>query len=495
MTWPVAGDAASSASRAAACEGVLLRIEAEGLDLVRIGWCDLHGVLRGKTLVASAVSSALQSGVGMVSTILLKDTSDKTAYRVFEPGTTASLPGFGFANNLLLVPDPASFRVLPWAPGTGWLRAEARFEDGSPVPIDTRHILQQALARLARAGYGLQCGLEVEFHIYRLTAPESDASLDPTRAAWPGEPPAVAMIHPGYNLLAEGWADMADEPLRIVQQTAQDLGLPLRSLEIELGPSQVEAVFDPSDALTAADQMVLFRNGVRQALRRAGYHASFVCRPPFPNVIASGWHLHHSLVDLATGANAFQRTTPAPGSGDADARATLSEVGDRWLAGLVAHGRGMAVFCAPTLNAYGRFRPNVMAPQSVTWGRDNRGAMLRVLGRCGDPATRIENRIGEPSANPYLYMAAQIHAGLDGIERGSASPPATGAPYAAGTAAMLPTSLGEALTALAEDEALVAAFGPTVVDWLTRVKRSEVDRHDQAEDKDAWQAREYFSRF
>jgi glutamine synthetase len=288
---------------------------------------------------------------------------------------------------------------------------------------------------------------------------------------------------------------MADEPLRIVQQTAQDLGLPLRSLEIELGPSQVEAVFDPSDALTAADQMVLFRNGVRQALRRAGYHASFVCRPPFPNVIASGWHLHQSLVDLASGDNAFQRAAPAAGSGHQDAQSTLSPVGDAWLAGLLAHGRGMAVFCAPTVNAYGRFRPNAMAPQGVTWGRDNRGAMLRVLGRCGDDGARIENRVGEPSANPYLYMAAQIHAGLDGIERGLTSPPATGAPYGGGGAALLPTGLGEALTALAEDEALVRAFGATVVGWLTRVKRSELERYEQADDKDAWQAREYFSRF
>jgi len=495
VTWPVAGHDVDSASHAAACEGVALRIEAEQVELVRIGWCDLHGVLRGKTLVAAAVPAALRSGVGMVSTILLKDTSDRTAYRVFEPGQADALPGFAFANNLLLVPDPASFRVLPWTDRTGWLRAEARFEDGTPVPIDTRRILQQALRRLAQAGYGLQCGLEVEFHIYRMTSPDDDPSLDPARAAWPGEPPAVAMIHPGYNLLTEGWADMADEPLRIVQQTAQDLGLPLRSLEIELGPSQVEAVFDPSDALTAADQMVLFRNGVRQALRRAGYHASFVCRPPFPNVIASGWHLHQSLVDLASGDNAFQRAAPAPGSGRDDAQSTLSAVGDAWLAGLLAHGGGMAVFCAPTVNAYGRFRPNAMAPQGVTWGRDNRGAMLRVLGRCGDDGARIENRLGEPGANPYLYMAAQIHAGLDGIERGLTSPPATGAPYASGGAALLPAGLGEALTALAEDEALVRAFGATVVGWLTRVKRSELDRYEQAEDKDAWQAREYFSRF
>jgi len=304
----------------------------------------------------------------------------------------------------------------------------------------------------------------------------------------------MTMIHPGYNLLAENWADMADEPLRIVQRTAQGLGLPLSSLEIELGPSQVEAVFAPTDALTAADQMVLFRNGVRQALRRAGYHASFVCRPPFPNGMASGWHLHQSLVEQATGHNAFCRDAPAPGTTPDDAGHTLSDVGAAYLAGLLAHGRGMAAFCTPTINGFGRFRPNAMAPQAVIWGRDNRGAMLRVLGSAGDPATRIENRIGEPAANPYLYMAAQIHAGLDGIERGLAAGPATTAPYA-GSDALLPTSLGEGLDALNADTELARAFGPDVVDWFVRVKRAELLRHDQADDKEAWQAREYFSRF
>jgi len=490
---------AADASRVAAGEAVMRRMRDEGIDLVRIGWCDTHGILRGKTLAAAAVPRALASGIGMVSTILLKDTSDRTAYRVFEPGATDALPGFGFANNLVLLPDPASFRVLPWAPGSGWMRAEAWFEDATPVPIDTRRILRAALDRLAERGLGLTCGLEVEFHIYRLADPLRDpASLDPERAAWPGEPPAMTMIHPGYNLLAEGWADRADEPLRIVQRTAEGLGLPLASLEIELGPSQVEAVFDATDALTAADQMVAFRNGVTQALRRAGYHASFVCRPPFPNVMASGWHLHQSLHDLATGTNAFRRDAPAPGSGAGDAQHVLSSAGESWLAGLLEHGRAMAVFCAPTINAYGRFRPNAMAPNAVSWGRDNRGAMLRVLGRAGDAGTRIENRIGEPSANPYLYIAAQIHAGLDGLARALTPPPATAAPYSQTSVDVdvrLPAGLGEALDALAADERLVAAFGAPVVAWLSQVKRSELARHDQAEDKEAWQAREYFSRF
>jgi glutamine synthetase len=202
------------------------------------------------------------------------------------------------------------------------------------------------------------------------------------------------MIHPGYALLSEAWADLAEEPLRIVQHTAQALGLPLLSLEIELGPSQVEAVFEATDALTAADSMVLFRNGVRQALQRAGYHATFMCRPPFPNIMSSGWHLHQSLVDLSSGRPAFERDAPAPGSGPRDARHTLSDAGAAWLAGLLAHARGMAALCTPTANGFARFRPNALAPQSVLWGRDNRGALLRVIGGAGDPATRIENRLG-----------------------------------------------------------------------------------------------------
>lgn len=489
----------ADASRPTACAQALVFIREHGLDLARIAWCDLHGALRCKTLVAGAVADALAEGMGMVSTLLLKDSSDRTAFQVFEPGGTAALPGFGQADNLLLLPDPASLRVLPWAPGTGWMQAMSWFADGTPVAIDPRRVLQAALARLAAAGFGLKCGLEVEFHIYRIV----DDHLDPAWAAWPGEPPSVAMVHPGFHLLSEGWADLADEPLRIVQRTAQALGLPLRSLEIELGPSQFEAVFDATDALTAADHLLLFRSGVRQALRRAGYHASFVCRPPFPNVMSSGWHLHQSLVDLASGANAFQREQPAAGSRENDAAYTLSATGEHWLAGLLAHAVGMAVFCTPTVNGYGRFRPNVMAPMAACWGRDNRGAMLRVLGGAGDAATRIENRLGEPLSNPYLCIAAQVFAGLDGIERGLAAGPATEAPYAtvtattvaaAGQGAALPASLGQALDALAADDVLAAAFGPELVSCLTQVKRAELARHDAAKDGDEWQRREYFSR-
>ena len=479
------------AVRQAAAQAALRRIEEAGLHTVRVAWCDVHGLTRAKALAPSALRRALAEGVGMVSTLMLKDTSDRTAFKVFEPGGTAALAGFGQANNLVLLPDPESLQVLPWLPGTGWMRADPWLADGSPVPWDPRRVLQRSLARLEQAGFGMRCGLEVEFHVYRIVS--AAAECDPLRAPWPGEPPEVQMLHPGWSLLSEAWLDRAEPALAIVRETALALGLPLQSLEAEMGPSQVEAVFDATDALQAADQMALFRSAVRMALRRAGYHATFMCRPPFPNVMSSGWHLHQSLVHRANGANAFVRDEPAPGSGPMDAGHVLSEVGEHYLAGLLAHAPGMAALCTPTANGYARFRPNALAPQSVLWGRDNRGAMLRVVGQSGDAGTRIENRLGEPAASPYLYMASQVEAGLDGLRRGLRAPRATEDPYHPG-AERIPASLPAALDALAADDMLREGLGEAFIAWYLQIKRQEAQRFEQAEDRDDFARREYFSR-
>ena len=475
-------------------------IKSQSLELVRFAWCDTHGMLRGKTLTSSAAIKALDQGVGMVSTLMLKDTSDRTAFKVFEPSIAQDLPGFEFANNLLLKPIPNSFKVLPWADKTGWVQCQPVFLNEESVLYDTRFQLQAALEKLANMGLQMVCGLEVEFHIYRLHDVNHGTDLDPNIAAWPGVCPEVSLIHPGYNLLSENCFDMAEEPLRIVQHTAQALGLPLLSLEIELGPSQVEAVFDATDALAAADNMVLFRSAVRQALRRAGYYATFMCRPPFESIMSSGWHLHQSLVEIKSGRNAFMREMPQANTQANDARHTLSDVGTHYLAGLLENAQGMTVMCTPTVNGFGRFRPNALAPQSVLWGRDNRGAMLRVIGQAGDQATRIENRLGEPAANPYLYMASQIHAGLQGIQKEWVPPLATDSPYgddnvvSNGQAVRIPNNLRDALVALQDNSAMREGFGAEFLRYYARIKNSEQQRFDASEDKLEFQKREYFSR-
>ena len=484
--------------RQAEIQRVLALAQASGLEWIRLVWCDVHGSLRGKTWVTSELATAFKDGMGMVSTLMLKDTSDRTVYKVFEAEVKNELPGFEGASNVILLPDPSTFKILPWAEKTGWLLGQPWFPDGQVVPYDSRRILQSALEKLAAKGWGMKCGLEVEFHNYKLTHAEHGDDADPAQASWPGPAPQVSMIHPGYNLLNELWFDRAEHALRIVKQTAQDLGLPLLSLEIELGPSQVEAVFKATDAMTAADNMVLFRSAVKQALRRAGYHATFMCRPPFDNIMSSGWHLHQSLCDLESGQNLFARTTAADiqeaaGLPANNARHTLSQIGAQYLAGLLSHAQGITSLCTTTVNGFGRFKPNALAPQSIVWGLDNRGAMLRVVGGAGDPATRIENRLGEPAANPYLYMASQILAGLDGIHNSSEPPLATEAPYAE-SAARLPVTLGEAIAHLGQDKVMCEGFGPHFVRYYQRIKQSEQNRFDQAEDKIEFQRREYFGR-
>ena len=494
--------APTQAGLAPAAQALLSRLESAGLSQLRVAWADLHGSYRTKTLVLGGplglapLASALAGGIGMVSTLLLKDSADRTALPVFEPGALDGLEGFGAANNLVLVPVPESFCVLPWAPDTGWLRAEPRTAGGEPVAVDPRQVLERALARLAAQGLRLQVGLEIEFHVWRLAETTQDLAAD--QPEWPAEAPAVRALHPGHGLLSEAWADRCHAVLALVRETALGLGLPLVSLEIEFGPSQFEAVFAPGDALLAADRLLAFRNGVRQALARAGYHASFIARPPFAGAMASGWHLHQSLVD-ADGRNVFVRTAGEGAAGAAadEARSVLSDTGAHWLAGLLAHAPGLAALSVPTANGYARFHGSPMAPGGVHWGFDHRGAMLRVLGRPGDAATRIENRLGEPLANPYLCLAGQVLAGLDGLARRLEPGPAVRAAYAApaeGTA-RLPARLEDALAALAADPVLAEGLGAPMLRVYQAVRQAEAARRSQARDADDWDRRELFARF
>ena len=464
--------------QAKAAAAVEQAIAEHALELIRFSFADQHGILRGKAVVAGEAPSVMRNGCTATTTLLAKDTSHRTAFPVFTAGG-----GFGMAEmegggDFLMIADPTTFRVLPWASHTGWLLCDLYFPDGKPVPFSTRAILRAQLARLAAAGFDCLAGLEVEFHLFRL----DDPKLAPADATWPAEPPAVSLISQGFQLLTESRYDQIDAILEPFRRDLVRLGLPLRSVELELGPSQCEFTFAPQAGLDAADAMVLFRSAVKQIARRRGLHASFMCRPRIPNAFSSGWHLHQSLLDAKSKANAFA------GHGDE----SLSPLGRAYLAGLLAHARAAAAFTTPTLNGYKRYRPYQLAPDRAIWGRDNRGVMVRVLGQPGDPATHLENRVGEPAANPYLYLASQIVAGLDGIARELEPGPGADTPYET-VAEFLPKSLREAVCALQEDLFFRNAMGAELVDYYVHIKNAEIDRF-QAEVTE-WEQREYFEMF
>ena len=460
---------------------LLKEIRGKRIETVRFAFADQHGILRSKSIAVAEVPAALKNGVGFPSSLLAKDTSNKTVFPVFTPGAGLGMPEFEGAADAVMVADPATFRVLPWAHKTGWLLCDLRFPGGKPVPFDTRGLLKSALAKLAGAGYGYRAGLEIEFHIFRITDPK----LQPADAGQPGSPPAVELLNTGYQLLSEARLDQLEPALEILRSNLAGLGLPLRSFECEFGPSQAEITLSVQEGLAAADTMLLFRSATKQALRRHGFHATFMCRPKLPNVMSSGWHLHQSLV--AKGKNAFVSSNDF-----------LSATGKHFLSGLLEHARAACAFATPTINGYKRFRPYSLAPERVIWGRDSRGAMLRVIGGPGDPATRIENRIGEPGANPYLYFASQIYAGMDGMQRKLPLSAPEQTPYES-KAQLLPRSLDEAIGHLRQSKVLRDGMGSAFVDYYCQIKTAEVERFnlgnkDAADDREVgeWEHREYF---
>jgi glutamine synthetase len=464
-------------------------ISRKKLEEVRFSFPDQHGVLRGKTVVAAEASRALRNGVTMTSTLLAKDTSHRNVFPVFEAGGGMGVPELGGAGNFVMVADPETFRVLPWASNTGWVLCDCYFPNGKPVPIATRQLYRDALAKLAKAGFDYHAGLEVEFHLFKI----EDLRLAPETIAWPSDPPTVSHTTHGFQYLTEGRYDQVAPIMDILRHNVAALGLPLRSLEVELGPSQYEFTFAPETGMAPADAMVRFRSALKQVARRHGYLVSFMCRPRLPNAVASGWHLHQSLLHGKSGTNAFIPQNE---------KEPLSPLGRAFLAGLLANARAATAFAAPTLNGYKRYHGvNTMAPIQAIWAQDNRGVMVRVMGAVGDPSTHLENRVGEPLANPYLYMASQIYAGLDGIDRQLDPGPSADAPYR-NSAESLPAALAEALAALRTNLCFRAGFGEAFVSYYAHIKEAEIARsrkeatHETEQmEVTEWEHREYFDLF
>ena len=459
-------------------------IKKHKIEVVRFSFADQHGVLRGKTLLASEVASAMRNGVTMTTTLLAKDTAHKSVFPVFTAGGGFGMEEMQGGADFVMVADPATFRILPWANKTGWLLCDIVFSNGKPVPFSTRAIYRDALATLGKAGFDFMAGLEVECHLFKL----ENARLAPADATWPPAAPEVSLLTQGYQYLTESRYDMLDPAVEILRRGIEALGLPLRSVEVELGPSQVEFTFRPQMGMDAADTMILLRSAVKQIARRNGYLASFMCRPALPNVMSSGWHLHQSLIERGSKRNAFA---------DPDG---LSQLGQYYLGGLLNHARAASAFTTPTVNGYKRYRAYSLAPDRAIWARDNRGVMMRLLGQPGDAATHLENRVGEPAANPYLYMASQIYAGLDGIAKRLDPGPSADTPYET-AAALLPKTLSEALDALRADEVFRAGFGSAFVDYYAHIKNAERERFEKEEPAQdqttvtAWEQKEYLDLF
>ncbi len=372
-----------------AAAGQMRRVVDElGIDMVRFSFVDQHGILRGKTIARGGIAAAMRSGVTAPSSLLLKDTSGQSVFSVFSSETGVGVDGFSGAGDIVLVPDPTTFRVLPWAPGTAWILCDLRFPDGSPVPFCTRTILRNELTALAARGYDMTVGAELEFHVFRA----EDAPLAAEHVGAPGRPGSASLAAPttrGSQLLLEEGLDRMQPLVDALYRGLTLLDLPLRSIELEFGPSQFEITMEAGSAAEIADAIVLCRTAVRRIAAGLGYHATFMSRPQGAEGASTGWHLHQSLTERATGRGAF--VPDAPGT-------TLSLVGSAYLGGLLAHAGAAAVFTTPTVNGYKRYQPNSLAPTA------SRGASTTRARWCG---RRRGRRPGDPAREPLGRAGGQ----------------------------------------------------------------------------------------
>jgi glutamine synthetase len=475
-------------------EELKIRVEKGDLRFIRLAWADPHGASRAKAVTVPAFLAALSNGYNINVATTTLDSANARTFASFTRGGGMGLAEMTGSPNLTIIPDPATFRVLPWAPGVGWILCDEYFSSGVPFHFSPRHLLRRQLKRLRDDRMGLVVGLEVEWYLMRV----AEDHLSDEHIGGPGvrgRPIRTYPPEPGFSYHSESNMDLMQPVLTALAEAYVKLGLPLRSIENEWGPGQVECTFAAGDALTTADNLLLFRTATRQICRRMGHFATFMCRPGLKGCYSSGWHLHQSMIDADSKRNLFAPEREGE---------VLSPLGRMFVAGLLKHAEACSAFATPTVNGYRRYRPNSLAPDRATWCYDHRGVMIRALGGIGDPATRLENRVGEPAANPYLFIMSQIVAGLDGAANRLDPGPQCDEPYVSDRP-LLPTSLWAALEALEREPLFRQQLGDVFVDYFLKLKRNEAGRFqrwleetgskDDGETTTDWEQREYFDFF
>jgi glutamine synthetase len=420
------------------------RLTAEGIDVVRVIYPDLVGTDRARDVLIDRLAAACEHGLAFCRAVY--HTSPQGDVVPVAGGLDAGLP------DVCVRPDPSTATALPWEPGVAVCLGEVTDPaTGAPAPESPRDLLRTVLARCQEHGLAPVVGPELEYFLLE-PAPDS-----PT--GWRRLPETTGAVY-----TAGLRADPGNHLLNTLRHL-RDLGLGVISGNHEFDGGQYEINLTHSSALDAADRAFRFKAAVKELARRDGNLATFMAKP-FNEAGGSGFHLHLSCVD-GDGRNAFD---------DPSAPYGLSATARHALAGIVAHAPALAALANPTVNSYKRFGPGTLAPWLIDWGLDNRSAMVRIPPERG-PAARLELRLGDASANPYLLIAGTLAAALLGIRAGEEPPaPLEGYGYDTTRSAVLPMNLPAALDALEADTELSDLLGKDFTAAFLSYKRNEAER-------------------
>jgi glutamine synthetase len=410
---------------------------------IRVLYPDLHGVARGKDVPIAEFDYVLEQGLRFCAAVMGTDLRHTPVV-----GADEGYP------DLVARPDMTTMTTLPWEPGVASCLADLEpAEGGAPIP-DPRGAVRRAVEDLRAIGLDPIVGPELEFFLVR---PDQAATHGIRRHI--DRPSMVYTVGPQAD---------PDGIVRAMTEALGQLGLEVLAVNHEFMNSQYEVGLRHTDALRAADRAFRLKAAVKDMAAEHGLVATFMGKP-FNDQGGSGAHLHVSV--KGDERNAFD----APGDEHG-----VSAVLRAFTAGVLAHAAGLMAFLNPTVNAYRRTQPDSLAPTHANWGWDNRSTFIRIPPERGR-GTRLEIRVADGAANPYLAIAAVLSAGAHGLREGlRPPPPVDGDAYRADRQVIgrpLPVSLDAALEALASDEVLCRALGPEIVKTFLAVKRFEVERH------------------
>lgn len=418
------------------------RLAADGIDVVRVTYPDLIGTERARDVLLEELPRAVEHGLAFCRAVY--HTTPQGDVVPVAGGLEAGLP------DICVRPDLSTLTALPWEPGVATCLAEVTDPaTGAPAPESPRDLLRSVLDRCHEHGLRPVVGPELEYFL-----------CEPDPAGGWRRYGAV----PGVVYTAGLRADPDNHLLRTLRQVrGLDIGVLSGNHEFDGGQFEINLLH--SEALSAADRAFRFKAAIKELARREGRLATFMAKP-FNDAGGSGFHLHLSGTD-PDGRNVF--ADPAAPHG-------LSATARHAVAGVLAHAPALAALANPTVNSYKRFGPDTLAPWLVDWGLDNRSAMVRVPPERGAGA-RLELRLGDAGANPYLLTAGTVAAALLGVLAGEEPPaPLEGYGYDPSAAALLPTSLSAALDAFEADTALTGLLGKDFATAFLSYKRDEVER-------------------
>lgn len=440
-------------------ETILAAVAEQSIRFVDLWFTDITGMVKSITVPASELADVIDNGSHFDG---------------------SSIEGFARVaeSDMMLVPDLDTFALLPWTPAderTARLICTVHTLNGEPFIGDPRTVLLKALKQAEDMGFVYETGVELEFFLFHMDAGNS---LDPLRP-----------------LDQDSYFDMASDPAHAIRRkmlaTLESMGITVDSTHHENGSGQHEIDFHYDRAMTSADKILTARVVLKAVARHNNLYCTFMPRPCM-DLPGSGMHTHQSLHDLNTGQNVFAQTGDEYG---------LSDTAKYFLAGQLCHARAMCAVLSPLVNSYKRLGTSFEAPVYVTWAHINRGALIRVphISPGKEAHTRLELRCPDPSANPYLASAVMLMAGLDGIRQQMPLPEAFEETLLRQDRSrlrqleVLPTSLGEALDALGQNEVILSALGPYISDRYLAAKRQEFDEYNRQ--VTAWELDRYFSRY